>query len=60
MRSIRRRTISEKDRAERSIIDHLNIIEALERRETDRAEGLVRQHSLDLAAHVEKNVNYLD
>lgn len=60
MRSIRRRTISEKDRVQRSIIDHLNIIEALERRETGRAEELVRQHSLDLAAHVEKNVNYLD
>ena len=60
MRSIRRRTISDKDRAQRSIIDHLKIIEALEQRETDRAEKLVRQHSLDLAAHVEKHVNYLD
>ena len=60
IRSIRRRTISEKDRAKRSIIDHLNIIEALEGRETERAENLVRQHSLDLAAHVEKNVDYLD
>jgi len=60
MKSIRRRTISEKDRATRSIIDHMNIIEALERRETERAEQLVRQHSLDLAAHVEKHVDYLD
>ena len=60
MRSIRRRTISERDRAARSIIDHMNIIEALERRDTARAEELVRQHSLDLATHVEKNVNYLD
>jgi len=60
MRSIRRRTISERDRAARSIIDHMNIIEALERRDTMRAEELVRQHSLDLATHVEKNVNYLD
>ena len=60
MRSIRRRTISEKDRAQRSIIDHMAIIEALERRETDRAERLVREHSLNLAAHVEKNVSYLD
>lgn len=60
MRSIRRRTISEKDRAQQSIIDHLNIIEALERRDTGRAEELVRQHSLNLAAHVDKHVNYLD
>ncbi len=36
------------------------IIEALERRDTERAERLVRQHSLDLATHVEKNVTYLD
>jgi DNA-binding GntR family transcriptional regulator len=60
MRSIRRRTISEHDRATRSIIDHMNIIEALENRDTERAERLVRQHSLDLATHVEKHVDYLD
>ncbi len=60
MRAIRRKTISEGRRAERSIIDHLNIIQALERRDTELAERLVRQHTLDLAAHVEKNVHYLD
>jgi len=60
MRSIRARTISENDRASRSIIDHMAIIEALERRDTELAERLARQHTLDLAAHVEKNVNYLD
>ena len=31
MRMIRRKTIGEKDRADRSIRDHMNIIEALER-----------------------------
>ncbi len=60
MRSIRARTIGENNRASRSIIDHMNIIEALERRDTDLAERLVRQHTLDLAAHVEQNVDYLD
>src|SRR5215831_7085018 len=60
MRSIRRKTIAESDRATRSIIDHMNIVEALEKRQTDRAEQLVRQHSLDLATHVEKHVGYLD
>jgi DNA-binding GntR family transcriptional regulator len=60
MRSIRRQTIAEDDRATRSIIDHMNIIEALEKRQTERAEQLVRQHSLDLATHVEKHVDYLD
>jgi DNA-binding GntR family transcriptional regulator len=60
MRSIRMRTISEDNRASRSIIDHMHIIEALEARDTDLAERLVRQHTLDLAAHVEKNVDWLD
>ena len=60
MRAIRAQTISEDDRVSRSIIDHMNIIEALEKRDTEQAEKLARQHTLDLAAHVEKNVNYLD
>src|SRR5690242_8263257 len=40
MRMIRRKTIGEQDRVERSIRDHINIIEALEARDTDRAEDL--------------------
>jgi len=60
MRSIRARTIAEDHRASRSIIDHMNIIEALERRDTELAEGLARQHTLDLGTHVDKNVHYLD
>ncbi len=59
MRGIRARTINELDRAPRSIIDHLSIIEALENRDAALAEKLVREHALDLAAHVEKHVNYL-
>ena len=38
MRMIRRKTIGEKDRADRSIRDHMNIIEALEARD-DRSRG---------------------
>ncbi len=60
MRSIRDRTISDDDRARRSIINHMHIIEAIERRDTDLAERLVREHTLDLAAHVAANVDYLD
>jgi DNA-binding GntR family transcriptional regulator len=60
MRSIRAQTISEDGRAGRSIIDHIHIIEAIERRETDLAERLVREHTLNLAAHVAANVDYLD
>ena len=60
MRSIRARTIGEDDRAARSIIDHLHIIEALEARDPELAERLVREHSMNLARHVERNVTYLD
>jgi len=60
MRSIRARTIVEKDRANRSIIDHMHIIEALENRDTELAEKLVREHTFNLGAHVEKHVNYLE
>ncbi len=60
MKGIRARTIGEKDRAKRSIIDHLHIIEALEQRDTDLAERLVREHTLNLASHVESYVDYLE
>ena len=60
MRSIRMRTIAEKDRASRSIIDHMSIIEALEARDTELAERLVRQHTLDLGGHVEEHVDWLE
>jgi len=60
MRAIRASTIGQRDRGKRSIVDHMHIIEALEQRDTERAERLVRDHALDLAAHVEKYVTYLD
>jgi DNA-binding GntR family transcriptional regulator len=60
VRAIRRVTISQSDRASRSIVDHMRIIEALEQRDTERVESLVRQHSLELATFVEVNCDFLD
>lgn len=60
VRAIRRMTISQSDRAARSIVDHLRIIEALEKRDTELAERLVRQHSLDLANYVDAHCDFLD
>ena len=57
VKSIRHRTIFDDDRAERSIRDHMGIIEALERRDTPLAERLVREHTLRLGEHVEKHVD---
>jgi DNA-binding GntR family transcriptional regulator len=59
VRAIRRATITQSDRAARSIIDHLKIIEALEHRDTELAERLTRQHTLDLAAHVDAHCDFL-
>lgn len=59
VRAIRQMTIGQDNRAERSISDHLRIIEALEKRDTDLAEKLTRQHTLDLAAHVERHCDFL-
>ncbi|MBS7543768.1 GntR family transcriptional regulator [Ancylobacter oerskovii] len=60
MRMIRRKTIAEEDRADRSIQDHLAIIQALEARDTDTAEVLVRNHALGLADHVARYATYLE
>jgi DNA-binding GntR family transcriptional regulator len=60
VRAIRQATIGQDDRARRSIIDHMNIIEALERRDTEAAEALSRRHTLDLAAHVERSCDFLE
>jgi DNA-binding GntR family transcriptional regulator len=60
VRAIRRATISQNNRAARSIIEHLKIIEALERRDTELAERLTRQHTLDLATHVDRYCDFLD
>ena len=60
MRMIRRKTIGEMDRADRSIRDHIHIIETLEARDTNRAEELVRNHALGLAEHVARYADYLD
>ena len=57
VRAIRQRTIFEDDRARRSIADHTAIVAALEARDADRAERLVREHTLRLRDHVERHVS---
>jgi DNA-binding GntR family transcriptional regulator len=60
MRAIRKITIHQENRAARSIVDHIDIIEALERRDPELAERLAREHTLGLAAHVEQHGDFLD
>ena len=56
VRAIRQRTIFEQDRTRRSVVDHKEIVGALEARDTERAERLVREHTLRLRDHVERYV----
>ncbi|MBN8938306.1 MAG: GntR family transcriptional regulator [Rhizobiales bacterium] len=60
VRGIRQMTIGRDDRASRSIVDHLKIIEALERRDMALAEQLSRDHTLGLAAYVEEHADIFD
>ena len=60
MRAVRAVTMTQDNRAQRSIVDHRNIIAALAAHDADRAEHLVREHTLGLAAHVEKFGDFLD
>jgi DNA-binding GntR family transcriptional regulator len=53
VRGIRPITIGRDDRATRSMVDHLAIIDALEKRDTESAMKLSRDHTLGLADYVE-------
>jgi DNA-binding GntR family transcriptional regulator len=57
MRAVRAVTMTQDNRALRSVRDHRDIIAALEARDADRAERLVREHTMGLAAHVERFLN---
>ena len=60
MRAVRAVTMTQDNRAQRSIVDHRAIIAALGRRDADLAERLVRDHTMGLAAHVEQHGDFLD
>ncbi len=60
MRAVRAVTMTQDNRAQRSVADHRAIIAALQARDATLAERLVREHTLDLAAHVERHGDFLD
>jgi DNA-binding GntR family transcriptional regulator len=60
MRAVRAVTMTQDNRAQRSVADHRAIIAALRDRDPDLAEGRVRDHTLGLAAHVERHGDFLD
>jgi DNA-binding GntR family transcriptional regulator len=60
MRAVRAVTMTQDNRARRSVADHRDIIAALEARDAGRAERLVREHTMGLAVHVERHGDFLD
>jgi len=60
MRAVRAVTMTQDNRARRSVADHRDIIEALARHDADQAARLVREHTMGLAAHVALHGDFLD
>ena len=60
MRAVRAVTMTQDNRAQRSVTDHRAIIAALQAGDPDLAERLVREHTLGLAEHVERHGDFLD
>ena len=54
MQAVRRRTMGESDRARRSVVDHMEIIDALTARNADLASRRVREHTMRLHDHIAK------
>lgn len=55
MHAVRRRAMREGDRIDRSVVDHMAIIEAIESREGELAAMLVRDHTMKLHDHIRKS-----
>jgi len=60
MHAVRRRAMGEDDRVKRSVVDHMEIIEALESRDPDLASRLVREHTMRLHDHVRRTWTRLE
>lgn len=60
MYAVRRRALAEADRATRSVVDHMGIIEALEAHDPEAAATLVREHTMKLHDHVRCEWQRLD
>ncbi len=60
MHAVRRRAMSEGDRINRSVVDHMAIIEAIENREGDLASMLVRDHTMKLHDHIHRTWSKLE
>ncbi|MFW6076292.1 MAG: GntR family transcriptional regulator [Hyphomicrobiales bacterium] len=54
MRAVRNRAMGQSNRVQRSVVDHIEIIKAIEARQPELAERLVREHTMSLHAHMRR------
>lgn len=60
MHAVRLRAMGEENRVKRSVVDHAEIVEALEARDPDEAERRVRLHTMRLYEHVRRTWTRLE
>ena len=60
LRPVRRRAMRDSSRTERSVEDHMAIIEAISERDAGRAGDLVREHTMRLGEYISRTWQYLD
>ncbi len=59
LRAVRRKALRDVSRAGRSVVDHMNIIEAVEDRDADLASKLVREHTLRLHTYIHRRWKFI-
>ena len=59
LKAVRRKGLADTARADRSVVDHMNIIEAIEDRNADLASELVREHTLRLHDYIRRSWKHI-
>ena len=59
LKAVRRKALRDSSRADRSVVDHMNIIEAIEDRNADLASTLVREHTLRLHDYLRRSWKFI-
>ena len=59
LKAVRRKGMADTARADRSVVDHMNIIEAIEDRNADLASDLVREHTLRLHEYIRRSWKHI-
>jgi len=55
LKAVRRKALSDTTRADRSVVDHMNIIQAIEERNAELASDLVREHTFRLHDYIRRS-----